>query len=86
MFVWHMREIPHGFPRYVQKCGQLKSKLTSPESVCVNKTSGMQIAHLTTRRPGYVNEDTEAVIIHLGTNDIGDQANKEMQDINELTK
>ena len=36
--------------------------------------------------PGYVNEDTEAVIIHLGTNDIGDQANKAIQDINELTK
>ena len=46
----------------------------------------MKIAHLTTRLPGYVNEDTEAVIIHLGTNDIGDQANKAMQDINELTK
>ena len=65
---------------------QLKSKLTNPESVCVYKTSGMKIAHLTTRLPGYVNEDTEAVIIHLGTNDIGDQANKAMQDINELTK
>ena len=50
------------------------------------KTSGMKVAHLTTRLPGYVNEDTEAVIIHLGTNDIGDQANKAMQDINELTK
>ena len=46
----------------------------------------MKIAHLTTRLPGYVNEDTEAVIIHLRTNDIGDQANKAMQDINELTK
>ena len=65
---------------------QLKSKLTNPESVCVYKTSGMKIAHLTTRLPEYVNEDTEAVIIHLGTNDIGDQANKAMQDINELTK
>ena len=65
---------------------QLKSKLTNPESVCVYKTSGMKIAHVTTRLPGYVNEDTEAVIIHLGTNDIGDQANKAMQDINELTK
>ena len=45
----------------------------------VYKTSGMKIAHLTTRLPGYVgplNEYTEAVIIHLGTNDIGDQANK----------
>ena len=52
---------------------QLKLKLTNPESVCVYKTSGMKIAHLTTRLPGYVNEDTEAVIIHLGTNDIGDQ-------------
>ena len=50
------------------------------------KTSGMKIAHLTTRLPGYLNEDTETVIIHLGTNDIGDQANKAMQDINELTK
>ena len=65
---------------------QLKSKLTNPGSVCVYKTSGMKIAHLTTRLPGYVNEDTEAVIIHLGTNYIGDQANKAMQDINELTK
>ena len=45
---------------------QLKSKLTNPESVCVYKTSGMKIAHLTTRLPGYVNEDIEAVIIHLG--------------------
>ena len=65
---------------------QLQSKLTNPESVCVYKTSGMKIAHLTTRLPGYVNEDTKAVIIHLGTNDIGDQANKAIQDINELTK
>ena len=65
---------------------QLKSKLTNPESVCVYKTSGMKIAHLTTRLPGYVNEDTEAAIIHLWANDIGDQANKAMQDINELTK
>ena len=46
----------------------------------------MKIAHLTTRLQGYLNEDTEAVIIHLGTNDIGDQANKAIQDINELTK
>ena len=46
----------------------------------------MKISRLTTRLPGYVNEDTEAVIIHLGTNDIGDQANKAIQDINELTK
>ena len=44
---------------------QLKSKLTNPESVCLYKTSGMKIAHLTTQLPGYVNEDTEAVIIHL---------------------
>ena len=65
---------------------QLKSKLTNPESVCVYNTSGMKIAHLTTRLPGYVNEDTEAVIIHLGTNDIGDQGNKAIQDINKLTK
>ena len=65
---------------------QLKAKLTNPESVCVYKTSGMKIAHLTTRLPGYVNEDTEAVIIHLGTNDIGDQANKAMQDISLLNK
>ena len=46
----------------------------------------MKIAHLTTRLPGYVNKDTEAVIIHLGTNDIGGQANKAIQDINELTQ
>ena len=26
------------------------------------------------------------MIIHLGTNDIGDRANKAIQDINELTK
>ena len=64
----------------------LKSKLTNPESVSVYKTSGMKIAHLTTRPPGYVNEDTEAVIIYLGTNDIGDQANKAIQDINGITK
>ena len=42
----------------------------------------MKIAHLTTRLPGYVNKDTEAVIIHLGTNDIGGQAIKAIQDIN----
>ena len=65
---------------------QLKSKLTNPESVGVYRTSGMKIAHLTTRLPGHVNDDTEAVIIHLGTNDIGDQANKAIQDIDELTK
>ena len=41
----------------------------------VYTTSGMKIEHLTTRLPGYVNKDTEAVIIHLGTNDIGGQAN-----------
>ena len=50
---------------------QLKSKLQNPETVCVYKTSGMKIANLTTRLPGYFNKDTEAVIIHLGTNDIG---------------
>ena len=65
---------------------QLKSKETNPESVCVYQTSGMKIAHLTTRQPGYVNEDTEAVIIHLGTNDIGGQASKAIRDNNELTK
>ena len=60
---------------------QLKSKLTNQESVCghVYKTSGMKIAHLTTRLPGYGNEDTEAVIMHLGTNDTGDHANKAIQ-------
>ena len=46
----------------------------------------MKIAHLTTRLPGYVNDDTEAMIIHLGTNAIGDQASKAIQDINELTE
>ena len=65
---------------------QLKSKLTNPESVCVYKTSGMKIAHLNTRLPGYVDDETEAVTIHLGTNDIGDQANNAIQDINELNK
>ena len=65
---------------------QLKAKLKNPETVCVYKTSGMKIANLTTRLPGYVNKDTEAVIIHLGTNDIGGQANKAIQDINELTQ
>ena len=65
---------------------QLKSKLTNPESACVCKPSGMKITHLTTRLPGYVNEYTEAVIIHLGTNNIGDQVNKTIRDNNELTK
>ena len=65
---------------------KLKSKLKNPEIVCVYKTPGMKITHLTTRLPGYVNKDTEAVIIHLGTNDIGGQANKAIQDINELTQ
>ena len=46
----------------------------------------MKIAHLTTQLPGYVNKDTEAVIIHLGTNDISGQANKATQNINELTQ
>ena len=53
---------------------QLKSKPKNPESICVYKTSGMKKAHSTTRLPGSV-KDTEAVIIHLGTNDIGGQAN-----------
>ena len=53
----------------------------------VYKTSGMKIAHLTTRLPGYVSrpKDTEAAIIHPETNDIGGQANKAIQDINEIT-
>ena len=52
---------------------QLKSKPKNPESICVYKTSHTK-AHLTTRQPGSV-KYTEAVIIHLGTNDIGGQAN-----------
>ena len=54
--------------------------------MCIYITYGMKIAHLNTRLPGYVNVDTEDVFIHLGTNNIGDQVNKAIQDINELTK
>ena len=66
--------------------GLATKKLRNPETVCVYKTSGMKIAHLTTRLPGYVNKDTEAAIIHLGINYIDGQANKAIQAMNELTQ
>ena len=65
---------------------QLKNKLENPDTVCVYKTSGMKIAHLIPRLADYVSNDTEAVILHLGTNDIGGPSNNAIQSMNELAK
>ena len=63
---------------------QLKPKLDNPDAVCVYKTSGMRIGHLIPRLKGYICEDTDAVVLHLGTNDISGPINKIKEDINKL--
>ena len=63
---------------------QLKPKLDNPDAVCVYKTSGMRIEHLIPRLKGYICEDTDAVVLHLGTNDISGSLNKVKEDINRL--
>ena len=44
----------------------------------------MRIAHLIPRLKGYICEDTDAVVLHLGTNDISGSLNKVKEDINRL--
>ena len=64
---------------------QLKPKLDNPaDAVCVYKTSGMKIGHLIPRLKGYICEDTDAVVLHLSTNDISGPINKIKEDINKL--
>ena len=63
---------------------QLKQKLDNPDAVRVYKTSGMRIEHLIPRLKGYICEDTNAVVLHLGTNDISGSVNKVKEDINRL--
>ena len=65
---------------------QLKPKLDNPDAVCVYKTSGMRIGHLIPRLKGYICEDTDAVVLHLGTNDISGPINKIKEDINKLAE
>ena len=65
---------------------QLKPKLDNPDAVCVYKTSGMRIGHLIPRLRGYICEDTYAVVLHLGTNDISRPINKIKEDINKLAE
>ena len=55
------------------------------DAVCVYKTSGMRIEHLIPRSKGYICEDTNAVVLHLGTNDINGSVNKVKEDINRLS-
>ena len=65
---------------------QLKPKLDNPDGVCVYKTSAMRIGHLIPRLKGYICEDTDAVVLHLGTNDISGPINKVKEDINKLAE
>ena len=65
---------------------QLKLKLDNPDAVCVYKTSGMRIGHLIPRLKEYICEDTDAVVLHLGTNDISGPINKIKEDINKLAE
>ena len=48
----------------------------------ISGTSGMRIGHLIPRLKGYMCEDTDAVVLHLGTNDISGPINKVKEDIN----
>ena len=63
---------------------QLKPKLYNPDAVCVYETSGMKIKHLIPRLKGYICEDTDAAVLHPGTNDISGSLNKVKEDINRL--
>ena len=63
---------------------QLKPKFDNPDAVCVYKTSGMRIEHLIPRIKGYICEDTDAAVLHLGTNAINGSVNKVKEDINRL--
>ena len=65
---------------------QLKPKLDNPDAVCVYKTSGMRIGYLIPRLKGYICEDTNAVVLHLGTNDISRPINEIKEDINKLAE
>ena len=44
----------------------------------------MRIEHLIPRLKGYICEDTDAAVLHLGTNDISGSVNKVKEDINRL--
>ena len=61
---------------------QIKPKFDNPDVVCVYKTSGMRIEPLIPRLKGYICEDTDAVVLHLGTHDIGGSVNKVKEDSN----
>ena len=63
---------------------QFKPKLDNPDAVCVYKTSGMGIEHFIPRFKRYICEDTDAVVLLLGTNDISGSLNKVKEDINRL--
>ena len=65
---------------------QLKPKLDYPDAVCVYKTSGMRIGHLILRLKGYICEDTDAVVLHLGTNAISGPINRVKEDIDKLAE
>ena len=65
---------------------QLKPKLDNPDAVCVYKTSGMRIGHLIPLLKGYICEDTDAVVLHIGTNYISGPINKVKEDINKLAE
>ena len=44
----------------------------------------MRIENLIPRLKGYICEDTDAVVLHLGTNDISGSVNKVKEDITRL--
>ena len=47
--------------------------------------TGMRIEHLIPRIKGYICEDTDVVVLHLGTNDISGSVNKVKEDNNRLS-